>query len=362
MSQPEKKRILCMDSGGVRSLSILLILRRIMRRLEGDKLHFPHKWFDIIAGTGTGGLIAIMLGRLHMDIESCIEAYCDLSRRVFSSEHWTNKSEAGKIIRGINATPAFKARDLEEEVKKIVNEFVCTTQLRDSQKVRLRTYGCEWEEPETCNIWEAARATSAAPMFFEPVEFKGSRVRYVDGGIWRNNPVRELYREAYQLLGARSVSCIISIGTGVLEVIDIGGNGMQLLEACKSIVTETEETANDFAREVMQEGRQSRIYFRFNVSNGLQKVGLTEYAAVDLMTQVTRSYLGLLEVEASLKECTDTMKDESPHREGSGSLSKVPGEFSTVTKGPTPLFKIASSNPKTGSAGGGFQIYEVEEA
>lgn len=58
-----------------------------------------------------------------MDIESCIEAYCDLSRRVFSSKHWTNKSKAGRIVGGINATPAFKARDLEAEVKKIVEKW-----------------------------------------------------------------------------------------------------------------------------------------------------------------------------------------------------------------------------------------------
>jgi len=211
-------------------------------------------------------------------------------------------------------------------------------------------------------IWEAARATSAAPMFFEPVEFKGSGVSYVDGGMGRNNPVRELYREAHQLFGACSVSCIISIGTGVPEVTDIGGNGKQLLDACKAIVTETEDTANDFAREVMQEGRRSRIYFRFNVSNGLQNVGLAEYAAVDLMTQVTRTYLGLPEVEGSLKDCTDTMKGELSHREGSGNLSKVPDETSTATKGPTPLLESASSNPEMGSAGGSFQMYEVEEA
>jgi hypothetical protein len=58
-----------------------------------------------------------------MDIESCIKAYCDLSRIVFSSEHWTNKSKAGKIIGGINATPAFKATDLEAEVKKIAKKW-----------------------------------------------------------------------------------------------------------------------------------------------------------------------------------------------------------------------------------------------
>jgi predicted acylesterase/phospholipase RssA len=238
---------------------------------------------------------------------------------------------------------------------------VCATQLRDSQKVRLRTYSCEWEEPETCTIWEAARATSAAPMFFEPVKFRESGLSYVDGGLGRNNPVRELYREAHQLFGTWSVSCIISIGTGIPEVTDIGKNGMELLEACKAIVKETEETATDFAREVKQEGRRSRIYFRFNVSNGLQKVGLAEYAAVDLMTQVTRTYLSLPEVESSLQECTATIQGKLSHREGSGNLSEVPGENLTAIEGPTLLLENASSNPEMGSALGSFQMYEVEE-
>jgi patatin-like phospholipase/acyl hydrolase len=70
-------RILSLDGGGVRGLSSLLILREIMeeigRRSEADETPLPCQYFDLIGGTSTGGLIAIMLGRLRMVIP--IEIY-----------------------------------------------------------------------------------------------------------------------------------------------------------------------------------------------------------------------------------------------------------------------------------------------
>jgi len=63
-------RILALDGGGVRGLSSLLILREIMeeigRRNDTDPPPLPCQYFDMIGGTGTGGIIAIMLGRLRM--------------------------------------------------------------------------------------------------------------------------------------------------------------------------------------------------------------------------------------------------------------------------------------------------------
>ncbi|CAE6368910.1 unnamed protein product, partial [Rhizoctonia solani] len=54
---PEGLNILCIDGGGVRGLSSLIILQEIMRRIQNKKsgeVH-PYEHFDIIAGTGTGG-------------------------------------------------------------------------------------------------------------------------------------------------------------------------------------------------------------------------------------------------------------------------------------------------------------------
>ena len=63
-------RILSLDGGGVRGLSSLFILREIMEEIERRSqiagTPSPWQYFDLIGGTGTGGLIAIMLGRLRM--------------------------------------------------------------------------------------------------------------------------------------------------------------------------------------------------------------------------------------------------------------------------------------------------------
>ena len=69
-SPPDRcPRILSLDGGGVRGLSSLLILRNIMEEIarRNDTAEArPCEYFDLIGGTGTGGLIAIMLGRLRM--------------------------------------------------------------------------------------------------------------------------------------------------------------------------------------------------------------------------------------------------------------------------------------------------------
>jgi patatin-like phospholipase/acyl hydrolase len=71
------------DGGGVRGLSSLIILQQLMRTINRAHPPKPCEYFDLIGGTSTGGLIAIMLGRLKMDIEDCITAYLQISRDVF---------------------------------------------------------------------------------------------------------------------------------------------------------------------------------------------------------------------------------------------------------------------------------------
>jgi hypothetical protein len=74
----------------------------------------PCDYFDLIAGTGTGGLIAIMLGRLRLDLETCKEVYVRMTRRVFE----TDKTIAGIPYR----STLFKASKLEEAIKDCVRE------------------------------------------------------------------------------------------------------------------------------------------------------------------------------------------------------------------------------------------------
>jgi patatin-like phospholipase/acyl hydrolase len=66
----EFPRILLLDDGGIRGLTSLFILREIMEEIRAQtkatETPLPCQYFDLIGGSGTGGLIAIMLGRLWM--------------------------------------------------------------------------------------------------------------------------------------------------------------------------------------------------------------------------------------------------------------------------------------------------------
>ncbi|KAF2203895.1 FabD/lysophospholipase-like protein [Delitschia confertaspora ATCC 74209] len=102
---------------------MLIILQELMHRtfveVEGrapkrHEIPKPCEHFDLIAGTGTGGLIAIMLGRLRMDIDTCKDVYIRMTKRVFE----TDKTFAGIPYR----STLFKASKLEEAIMECVRE------------------------------------------------------------------------------------------------------------------------------------------------------------------------------------------------------------------------------------------------
>ncbi|CAK7240110.1 MAG: hypothetical protein STHCBS139747_001547 [Sporothrix thermara] len=91
----DKLRLLALDGGGIRGLSSLVILSELMATVDPELPPRPCDYFDMIGGTSTGGLIAIMLGRLRMTVAECIEAYMFLSERVFKKE--THRKINGKL-------------------------------------------------------------------------------------------------------------------------------------------------------------------------------------------------------------------------------------------------------------------------
>jgi patatin-like phospholipase/acyl hydrolase len=118
-------RLLSFDGGGVRGLSSLIILKHIMYVL-GTKLDLdveqlrPCEHFDMIAGTSTGGIIAIMLGTLRMNVDECIEAYLALAPKIFPKKGFFLDNKLRRLIKGVRGTARFDATALEEEVKKLV--------------------------------------------------------------------------------------------------------------------------------------------------------------------------------------------------------------------------------------------------
>ncbi|TFK47853.1 hypothetical protein OE88DRAFT_1616504, partial [Heliocybe sulcata] len=73
--------VLSLDGCGFRGLSTLLILEKIMEETSkraGEEVR-PSQAFDIICGSSTGGLIALLIGRIDLDCRAAIEIYKALS-------------------------------------------------------------------------------------------------------------------------------------------------------------------------------------------------------------------------------------------------------------------------------------------
>ena len=148
-----------LDGGGVRGLSSLHVLKKLMETINPDRTPKPCEYFDMIGGTSTGGyvflnlrgtakkitdslrLIAIMLGRLQMDIDQCINAYISMFDRVFQ------KKRHRITIRG-KVQDRFDTQELEKAIKEIVfdqcgrQKGAENTLLRDGdgQKVQCKVY------------------------------------------------------------------------------------------------------------------------------------------------------------------------------------------------------------------------------
>src|SRR5262245_12248070 len=343
-------RILSLDGGGVRGLSSLLILKNFMeeigRQAGHDSTPLPCEYFDLIGGTSTGGLIAIMLGRLRMSVGECIANYLELSKEVFNID----RAIVGVIpTRGDRAR--FDATRLETVIKKIIKEklgdpdipmhhiplsdtqipcptFVVATSgtNADGPAVMFRSYGCKGFNADNCAIWEAARCTSAAPSFFRPMFVKNPPPGgwFIDGGIRNNNPSDLALDEARRIWPTVKRFCVVSIGTGRQKSVDFNTRGLKgpesndgklkgwprfiprlgwgivtntkelakIMNDCVDISTSCEPTHERMLRTSKSPDPDLQFpYFRFNVERGMDSIGLQEWKASTQMSALTLQYM-----------------------------------------------------------------------
>lgn len=180
---------------------------------------------------------------------------------------------------------------------------------------RLRSYDLP-DEPDNVHATtsEAALATSAAPSFFDPVSI-GVRT-LVDGALWANNPVDEVEREASDIWCPDTgdlkplVKCFISIGTGKPSQKAIEDKMFKFLgDTLVRIATETEDTARKFI--ARRRGHYDvKRYFRFNVEQGLQDVGLEEYKERSKIEAATEFYLGDQAQKFQVRDCVKNLKQK----------------------------------------------------
>ncbi len=99
---------------------------------------------------------------------------------------------------------------------------------------------------------------------------------------------------------------VVSIGTGSAPEGAFRGNLKKIVDAMKSIVTETEKTANDFFHAQNAMVAQNRL-FRFNVLHGLAEVGLEEFREREKIANTTETYLDRGEIQHLAISCIEQL-------------------------------------------------------
>lgn len=172
-------------------------------------------------------------------------------------------------------------------------------------------------EIDGLTIWQAARAASAAPTFFQ--RLKIGTDEFIDGGMGFNNPSKALMRETQRIFGrepTRTVACIISVGTGMPKSVNLSelrGVGLtwikDLAKALSDMATNCEETNEEL---MAFSKKLPNFYFRFNVEQGLQDVRMDRYEDLNVVKANTQRYLMKATQQEKLHQAAKTLLYEGP--------------------------------------------------
>lgn len=274
-----------------------------------------------------------MLGRLKMDVDECIDSYSKLSSKAFTRKAYLPFTMAGNIHE------RFDSKQLELALKQVIVDrgydqetllkdpdtscrvVLCATRGETCSIACLRSYpnarDCS-ELYNTTTIWQAGRATSAASSFFDPVTIGAYGLKFFDGATGANNPIRHMWLEAKDVWSSEplenQLGCIVSIGTGVPTTSHCETKGIKGLMTLKEAATDTERIEKEFAQDHSELFENNR-YFRFNVPDGLDKIGLEKVSKIDLIVNITQDYLARDVVHERIHTCAGSLDNvRSPSR------------------------------------------------
>ena len=205
-------KILAIDGGGIRGMIPALVLAELETR-SGRRIG---ELFDLVAGTSTGGILACALARPDpRPAAELVDLYRTEGPKIFSRTH------AREIFSGLGLLDEkYDERALEAAIRDYLDDErlgqAVVKLLLTSYDLESRTpkFFKSWrDEDGDVPMWQAARATSAAPTYFEPLKF--GDMALVDGGVFANDPAMCAYAEAARIApGDRPY--LLSLGTGQL--------------------------------------------------------------------------------------------------------------------------------------------------
>ncbi|KAK3316580.1 hypothetical protein B0H66DRAFT_561664 [Apodospora peruviana] len=236
-------------------------------------------FFDLISGTSTGGLIALLLGRVGLSIPEAQKEYVRIAKEIFSVKTYlkdNNRSlnaalgTARKECLIIQNPPAKRIGRL---TKSPIRSFICVVPQQD---VRARNEAC-------CTI-------SAAPTYFDLIDIGD------EGDSRRLEEVRLGFPR-------RRIACVVSIGTGLARVkfpSSSKTSPLKLVEALKKMATESDT----IAEKVQKRFRNIKdMYLLFSVDCGLDNIELEEWENLGEVRTYTTGYLE----QDTVSSCIDTV-------------------------------------------------------
>ncbi|KAL8278764.1 hypothetical protein RQP46_008833 [Phenoliferia psychrophenolica] len=231
LSGGEPLRLLSLDGAvGIRGLSALSTLDELMQRLVKDGVvPRPCQIFDIIVGSGSGGILALLLGRLGMSVDRATEAFIVIQEGIFakdSSKNWalSKKLKHECLMESLDDVGDGALLVPPEDFRGPSCRTAVITQTTSGTVSMLRTYARSAGE-HRWTVTEAARATLASPELFVPLVIEDDDFRSAP-----NNPVELAYSEVESI--ARSDSSwnarirdrgtvVVSLGSGdIPQVVD----------------------------------------------------------------------------------------------------------------------------------------------
>ncbi|OCL09871.1 hypothetical protein AOQ84DRAFT_220281 [Glonium stellatum] len=239
-------RILCLDGGGVRGIVELAILKLIEAEFKG---HLDiQSFFDLVVGTSAGGIVALGTFAMGWSLDDCIARFERLCSQAFTPRGLKNVPLLGKLVM-MSHNSIYKSSPYEEALQSVfgtetllfggkkagtrLNTHVAitsTTQI-EQQSVVFTNYNRPRNASEhslykfvrsdrpsnEVRVWEAARATSAAPPYFKAFVKEESKSIYIDGALFHNCPVQIAESERRLIWDDANGSppdILLSVGTG----------------------------------------------------------------------------------------------------------------------------------------------------
>ncbi|KAI8237865.1 Calcium-independent phospholipase A2-gamma [Colletotrichum sp. SAR 10_86] len=325
----------------------LNIMKRIQVRRGLKEEPRPVDYFELAAGTSTGGIIGLLLFRFRMTATEAIKTYDEIAKDIFKPKvygysidflgekisSWVNNSKS------VVQNSRFDGESLKRAVQRVVADhgldkddkalkgdallqhpaagkmIICTTAQDRAETALMKTYkdnnnyvssvanDIMKEHRDKITICLATRATSAAPTYFPEVKWPEGAKRQLtfwDGGLLNNNPIDQLWNSRYDLVQPGEpepkISCVISLGTG-WERADSPKDSLLKITGVLSTVmafsTNTNAKAKDFSRHISMLNQRAEHadtkYIRFNPSLGRNKIGLADYNKMELLKKLARN-------------------------------------------------------------------------